>query len=109
MKETESLYRIALGQNIRRIRKRSKLTQDVFSEIIGIEPSSLSNIENGKSFPSAMTIICIQEKLNVHPEEIFDIDLSKINLLDENIQERIKKMDENKKKILLKMINVLEL
>ena len=46
----EIAYRQALGENIRRIRKRIKLTQDVFSEKIGIEPSSLSNIENGKSF-----------------------------------------------------------
>ena len=37
-----------LGENIRRIRKSRGLTQDIFSEKIGIEPSSLSNIENGK-------------------------------------------------------------
>ena len=61
-KELENKYKIALGENIRKIRKRFKLTQDNFSEIIGIEPSSLSNIENGKSFPSAYTIIQIQEK-----------------------------------------------
>ena len=41
-----------LGENIRRIRKSRGLTQDIFSEKIGIEPSSLSNIENGKSLPS---------------------------------------------------------
>ena len=48
-----------LGANIRRIRWSKNLTQEVFSEKIGIEPSSLSNIENGKSLPSTLTIINI--------------------------------------------------
>ena len=109
MKENENLYKIALGENIRKIRKKAKLTQDIFSEIIGIEPSSLSNIENGKSFPSALTINLIQEKLNIRSEEIFDLEsLKSVASIDEDIQERLKSMDENKKKVLWKIIKTLE-
>lgn len=108
MKKLESKYKIALGENIRKIRKRSKLTQDAFSEIIGIEPSSLSNIENGKSFPSALTIIQIQEKLKIRAEEIFDINVIDNATLDEDIQNKLQNLDLAKKKILWKFINSLE-
>ena len=42
--------KILIGLKIKEIRKKSNLTQEQFSEKIGIEPPSLSNIENGKSF-----------------------------------------------------------
>jgi len=105
----ENLYKITIGENIRRIRKRAKLTQDIFSEMIGIEPSSLSNIENGKSFPSALTIIQIQEKLNIRSEEIFDMEsLNNLSSVEEDIKEKLEKMDENKKRTLWKIINLLD-
>ena len=108
MKKDESLYKIALGKNIRKIRKRLKLTQDSFSEIIGIEPSSLSNIENGKSFPSALTLIQIQEQFKIKAEEIFDIEFIKNTVsIEEEINEKVQKLDQNKKEILCKIINAL--
>lgn len=108
MKKIENLYKIALGENIRRIRKRSKLTQDAFSEIIGIEPGSLSNIENGKSFPSALTIIQIQEKLHIRAEEIFDIDYPiSPPAIEEDIKNKLKNMDDKTKRTLWKIINSL--
>ena len=38
--------KILIGLKIKEIRKKSNLTQEQFSEKIGIEPPSLSNIEN---------------------------------------------------------------
>lgn len=109
MKKTENLYKEALGQNIRKIRKRLKYTQDNFSEIIGIEPSSLSNIENGKSFPSAHTIIRIQEKFKIRAEEIFDIEsIKNTQAIEKNIAEKIKSLDNDKKSIIWKLINMLD-
>ena len=70
----EILYKKALGENIRKKKKKIGLTQDLFSEKIGIEPSSLSNIENGKSFPSALTIIQIQKKLHERCKAQVDIE-----------------------------------
>ena len=64
-----------LGNNIRKIRWSKNMTQEAFSEKIGIEPSSLSNIENGKSLPSTQTIINIQQEFSVSPNEIFDFDI----------------------------------
>ena len=109
MKNQEKLYKIALGENIRKIRKRINLTQDAFSEKIGIEPSSLSNIENGKSFPSALTIIQIQEEFNIGAEEIFDFEfLKEANSVENNIEKAIKRLSVNKKRILWKIMRLLE-
>ncbi len=110
MKSKENLYKRALGENIRKIRKKIKLTQDAFSEKIGIEPSSLSNIENGKSFPSTLTIIQIRQKFNVNVEEIFDIEyLKDINSIEEDIHLSIEKLNPDKKRILWKIIKSLDL
>ena len=107
MNKQEKIYKQTLGENIRKIRKRTKLTQDAFSEIIGIEPSSLSNIENGKSFPSALTLIQIQEKFKIHPEEIFDIEFISDKKIEEEIHEKISMLDFEKKKIIWKIVNSL--
>ena len=83
----------------------------MFSEKIGIEPSSLSNIENGKSFPSALTIIQIQKKFNIVPNEILNVDsinFKDIDYINKKINERIKLMDEKKKRTLWKIMEVLD-
>ena len=105
----EITYRQALGENIRRIRKRIKLTQDVFSEKIGIEPSSLSNIENGKSLPSTLTIIQIQQQFDVSAEEIFDVGyLKNIKTIEEEIFSSVEKLDTEKKRALWRIIKAPE-
>ena len=94
----EIKYRKALGENIRRIRKRQKMTQDVFSEKIGIEPSSLSNIENGKTLPSTLTILQIQQQFNISAQEIFDIEyLNNIKSIEEDIYSSVEKLDKGAK------------
>ena len=84
----EITYRAALGENIRRIRKRIKLTQDVFSEKIGIELPSWSNIENGKYYPSAENLEKILKVLNITPCEIFSFESYdlKENLINEMLE-----------------------
>ena len=104
-KHDEDLYKKVIGENIRKIRKRNKLAQDIFSEKIGIEPSNLSNIENGKSFPSTMTIIQIQKNFNISTEEIFDTDDFKaLQIIENEIINSIQNLDENKKRLLWKII-----
>ena len=105
----EAKYRAALGENIRRIRKNRKLTQDTFSEKIGIEPSSLSNIENGKSFPSTLTIIQIQQQFDVSPEEIFDIEyLNNIKNIEDDIHQTVESLDTERKRTLWRIIKALD-
>ncbi len=105
----EKACRLALGENIRRIRKSRKMTQDAFSEKIGIEPSSLSNIENGKSLPSTLTIIQIQQQFEVSADEIFDISyLRNIKTIEEEIFNSVERLDVEQKRVLWRIIKTLE-
>lgn len=86
------------------------MTQDAFSEKIGIEPSSLSNIENGKSFPSTLTIIQIQKHFNIRAEEIFDIEFSNnIKTIEQDISSRLKTLDNTKKRALWMLVKSFEI
>ena len=101
-----------LGANIRRIRWSKNLTQDVFSEKIGIEPSSLSNIENGKSLPSTLTIINIQQQFDVQPNEIFELDadyLKSSQHLEDELCNAIKTFDIDRKRVLYKIVKAIEI
>ena len=102
--------KILFGRKIREIRKKSGLTQEQFSEKIGIESPSLSNIENGKSFPSMQTVLKIMEEFDILPQEFFDneyyvdedfIETKVINLL--------KTLPLDKKRILFRIIESFDL
>lgn len=100
-----------LGENIRKIRWSKNMTQEAFSEKIGIEPSSLSNIENGKSLPSTQTIINIQQEFSVSPNEIFDFDIDYLRsgqYLEEEIFTTVRAFDVEKKRILYKIVKAIE-
>lgn len=49
------------GNNLKHLRKTNKITQEELSEKLGITPSHLSRIENGKSFVTAelLDTLCI--------------------------------------------------
>lgn len=99
-----------LGKNIRRIRKDKNLTQETFSEKIGIEPSSLSNIENGKSLPSTQTIVNIQQEFEITPNEIFEIDydyLKNNKYLEEAICNVVKDLDLERKRTIYKIVKAI--
>lgn len=74
-----------LGKRIQEIRKSKRMTQEQLSELIGIEPASLSNIENGKYYPTAENLDKILSVLNVKPGELFEFEhhASQDELLDE--------------------------
>lgn len=97
--------RYKIGKKIREIRKKAGLTQEIFSEKINIEPSSLSNIENGKSYPSMQTVLKVMEEFSVSPEKFFDFEyLIKEEELENEIIEIIKKQPLDKKRIMYKLI-----
>ncbi len=60
-----------LGKRLQEIRKTRKLTQEQVAEFVEIETSSISNIENGKYYPSAENLDKILKVLNVTPSDIF--------------------------------------
>ena len=61
-----------IGLKIKAFRREKKLTQEQFSEIVNIEQASLSNIENGKTYPTFSTICNLIERANIEPNYLFD-------------------------------------
>ena len=61
-----------IGLKIRTFRREKKLTQEQFSELVNIEQASLSNIENGKTYPTFSTVCNLIEKANIEPNYLFD-------------------------------------
>lgn len=99
-----------VGKKIKEIRTKLYITQEAFAESIGLETSSLSNIETGKSYPSMQTLLNIIEKFDVKPQEFFDFAYldEDINLENEMI-EIIKKQPYDKKQIMYKIIKQFEI
>ena len=74
-----------LGKRLREIRKKRHLKQEQLAELVNVEPASISNIENGRNFPSLQTLENIIKTLNTSFAEIFEFEHKKeaSNLLDE--------------------------
>ena len=74
--------RIIFGENIKFYRKQKGLSQQQFSEQCKIVPNYVSEIENGKKFPSPELIEKIASVLTVSPYVLFmdSKDVSDINL-----------------------------
>ena len=60
-----------LGKRLQEIRKNKKLTQEYVAEAINVEISSISNIENGRYFPSAENLDKLLKVLDIKLSEIF--------------------------------------
>lgn len=68
--------KILIGNRVRRHRESLKLSREVFSEMVGISPQFLAEIENAKKGFSAETLYKICEKGNVSADYILFGDLS---------------------------------
>lgn len=71
--------RISFGNKIRELRRIHKLSQEDLCNALGINTSSLSAIETGKSFASYNTIMKICDIFSVLPKELFDFNITTID------------------------------
>ena len=63
-----------LGKRLRELRKRKGISQEKLAEYINVEPATISNIENGKNYPSMINLENIIKVLNVSFIEVFDFE-----------------------------------
>ncbi len=97
-----------LGRRIQELRKRQNIKQEKLAEIINIAPRNLSNIETGRSFPSAETIEKIGKALNIKIKDLFDFDHQKDDEeLLAGIIEKIKPVNRNRLQDFYKIISSL--
>ena len=102
--------KIKLGKRIQQLRKQKNITQEKFSEIIGLDITSLSKIETGRNYPSPETLQKIALGLGVEEKDLFNFNdfYSNEEYLDKikkNID--IIKTDEQKLKFLYKITSEL--
>ncbi len=74
-----------LGRRIKELRKKKGLKQEKLAELVGLEPTSISNIENGYNYPTIQNLEKITNILESSLSEIFQFDHQKEihNLLSE--------------------------
>ena len=60
-----------LGKRIQELRKRKNIKQEKLAELIGVEPATISNIENGKNYPFITTLENILDVLDSNFVEVF--------------------------------------
>ena len=72
---------MTFGDNLKRIRKKMKLTQQEMGDKMGISQSYLSDMENSRKGPSVNTALLTAKRLNISVKELVndDIDMSNCN------------------------------
>ena len=63
-----------LGKRLRELRRRKGINQEMLAEIIDVDPTTISNIENGKNYPSFMNLENILKALDCTFIEAFDFE-----------------------------------
>jgi transcriptional regulator with XRE-family HTH domain len=60
-----------LGNNLKIIRTAKNITQSELAELVNVDKSFVSNIENGKNNPTLSTIASLAKALKVPVDELF--------------------------------------
>ena len=78
-------YQKIISTNIKKLRLKNNLTQEEFSEKIGISLQGLSNIERNRYQPNAATIDKICQEFNITPVKLLIADTENNSDIIENI------------------------
>ena len=90
----DNMYNI--GTNIRTARKRADLTQEEMSEMIGVTPQYLSDLERGLVGTSIPTLIKICTELNVSSDFILFGSSSENDNANSTLIEKIQRLPKHK-------------
>ena len=69
----DSAIPMALGPQLRAARKLAGLTLRELAGRLGVSPSLLSQIENGKSQPSVATLYALARSLGISIDHLFEV------------------------------------
>lgn len=85
--------KVLLGKKVKELRNNAGYTQEKLAELANMEIASLSNIENGKNFPSNDTLEKLCAALKIQPFELFMFEY--INNSQKLIDEMCERMKED--------------
>lgn len=68
-----------LGKRLRELRKRKGINQEKLAELINVDPTTISNIENGKNYPSMINLENLLDVLDSSFLDAFDFEHKNTN------------------------------
>lgn len=93
------------AKNIRKYRKQKNYTQVELAKKLNYGYTAIANYESGRNEPSFDSLIKLAEVLDVTSDELLGV---KLKTEEKKLLLAFKKLDREKKKIILDMINVLQ-
>ena len=94
-----------VAKNIRKYRKQKNYTQVELAKKLNYGYTAIANYESGRNEPSFDSLIKLAEVLDVTADELLGV---KLKTEEKKLLLAFKKLDREKKKIILDMINVLQ-
>ena len=98
------------GDNLKRVRKMRKISQEELADKLGVSRQSVSKWETGENYPSMTNIMCLCTIFKCNINELVHEDMADINSLDEEVKMSVvkfKKEKQKKVKVLSKIVAVL--
>ena len=98
------------GDNLKRIRKMRKISQEELADKLGVSRQSVSKWETGENYPSMTNIMCLCTIFKCNINELVHEDMVDINSLDEEVKMSVVKFKSEKQKkvrVLSKIIAVI--
>lgn len=95
-----------LGLKIKNLRKKKRISQEHFSELLNMNPRQIVRIENGESFPTAENLEKIASTLGITVQELFYNEcFMPDDILKAKIADQIEDMDSDRLRMLYLMVS----
>jgi len=97
-----------IGKQIKKARKRMKITQEQLAEIIDKSPSYVSYIETGKKSMSLETLVDIANALQVSSDELLSFNVEHPNAAKDEFSSILEKCTTYEKRVITDMARALK-
>ena len=97
------------GDNLKKIRKDKKMSQEQLAERVNVSRQSVSKWETGEAYPEMNNILELCKIFNCKINDLVHTDMSDISSLDEDIIMNVVKFNESKQKNVKTLSNVISL
>ena len=97
------------GENLKKVRKNKKMSQEQLAEKVNVSRQSISKWETGEAYPEMNNILQLCKIFNCKINDLIHTDMSDISSLDEEIIMNVVKFNEKKQKQVKSLSNVIEL
>jgi transcriptional regulator with XRE-family HTH domain len=87
-KKLKKVLNMTLGEKIKYVRKRRKMSQAELAEAVNVYQKNISRYENDSTIPSAITLRNIAKILEVSADFLLSENSEEINLEDGELQEK---------------------